>query len=319
MSLSPRGNAWTYQVVYSYDFDGSVMSNPRAIRALQVNPTGHTGGGMAVLDSGSILLAFGDNGDAFEDGRSFAQDDVSHLSKIVELDPVTGSAVILGKGVRNVQRIDVALHEGQEFLDFVDIGGNIAEELNRVWLSDLMDPSSIENFGWGRSSLDNLAREGTFYVDSSGNAVGDAPLGEAGFMQPFAEWGREGLSSFAGSGPISCSSSLTNIGTMFGDLPNGFVYGVKEGSAALADVFRINLFDALFEPTTLAALSGGRPDPRFVCVGDDSAGVLLERIGDFYRIDEFSSVPEPSSVLLLSLPLVVLFRRRGRQSETRTH
>jgi hypothetical protein len=29
---------------------------------------------MTVLDDGSILLAFGDNGDAFEDGRTFAQD-----------------------------------------------------------------------------------------------------------------------------------------------------------------------------------------------------------------------------------------------------
>ena len=99
---------------------------------------------------------------------------------------------------------------------------------------------------------------------------------------------------------------------MFGDLPTGSVYAVQAAaSVSPAEVFRVNLFDAVLEPTTLAALAGGRPDPRFFCFGDDSAGVLLERSGAYYRIDEFSSVPEPTT-LLLSLPALALLRRRRR-------
>ena len=183
VSVSSRGNDNGYQVVYEYDFDGVDLSNPQAIWSFEVNRTGHTGGGMTVLDDGSILLAFGDNGDAFQDGLTFAQDDVSHLSKIVKLDPTTGDATTVAKGVRNVQRLDLASHDGFDYVDFVDVGGNIAEELNSVLLSDLLDTSTIENFGWGRNA-DGFAREGTFYIDAVGNDVGAAPWGSPGLCNP---------------------------------------------------------------------------------------------------------------------------------------
>ena len=315
VSISSRGNDTAYQVVYSYDFDGVALTNPQAIRSFEVNHDGHTGGGMVVLDDGSILLAFGDNGDAFEDGRTFAQDDLSHLSKIVRLDPVTGDATTVGKGLRNVQRLDIASHDGFDYLEFVDIGGNIAEELNRVLLSDLLDTGTIENFGWGRNA-DGFAREGTFYIDANGDDIGAAPLNESGFVQPLAQWGREAAPFAAGSGPISCGGSFTDIGTLFGDLPSGLVYAVLDGASGIAqDVFQVNLFDAGLAPTTLTALAGGRPDPRFFCFGNDMAGVLLEGSGDFYLLDEFTPVPEPGTLSLIALPVMLLWRRRTRRSQ----
>ena len=38
----------------------------------------------------------------------------------------------------------------------VDIGNSVAEELNSALLSDLLDTSSIENFGWGRNDRGQL-------------------------------------------------------------------------------------------------------------------------------------------------------------------
>ncbi len=318
VSISPRGNASAYQVIYRYDFDGTSVSNPQPLRAFAVNPTGHTGGGMAVLDDGSLLFTTGDHGDAGEDGRSFAQDSVSHLSKIVQINPSTGDTTIVAKGVRNVQRLAMTQHEGKTYVDFVDIGGNVAEELNTVLLADLLDPTRVENFGWGRNSTDNLAREGTFYIDANGQAVSAAPLGEAGFLQPLAQWGREAQSFVAGTGSISCADAFRNIDTLFGDLPSGTVYAIQSRNAGLlADVRRVNLVDATLHATTLSALAGGRPDPRFFCFADGSAGVLLERTGDFYRLAEIASIPEPSSLLLCALPALLLLiqhsqhKRRG--------
>jgi hypothetical protein len=37
---------------------------------------------------------------------------------------------------------------------------------------------------------------------------------------------------------------------------------------------------------TLAGLAGGRPDPRLFHFPDGSAGILLERTGQFYRLTE---------------------------------
>jgi hypothetical protein len=314
LTSSPRPNVSGYQVIYEYDFDGAALSNPQPIRAFEVNTTGHTGGGMLALGDGPLLLAFGDNGDAFEDGRSFAQDGSSHLSKIVSLDPDTGATTVLAQGVRNVQRFELATHGGLDYLDFVDIGGNIVEELNRVLLSDLLDPGAVENFGWGRNAGDNLAREGTYYIAPDGSAAGDAPIGEPGFYQPAAQWGRETPGFFAGSGPASCSS-FSGIQTLLGDLPTGNVYAtIDESSTGPQNVYRVAVLDEFLQTTTLFDLAGGRPDPRFFCFDDGSAGVLLERTGAIYQIDEVSSVPEPGSLALLATGLVCAACRRLRLS-----
>ncbi len=241
------------------------------------------------LDDGSILLAVGDNGAPSEDGRTFAQDNVSHLSKIVRIDPQTGDWTILAKGIRNVQRLEVSQRDENSYLDFVDIGSDIAQELNRVLLSDLLDSATIENFGWGRNAADGRAREGTFYIDPSGNAVDEAPVGEAGFSRPLAQWGRETQTHVAATGPVGSSISFRNIDILFGDLVSGTVYTVRDTTAGIApDVLRVNLLDDGLQATNLTELAGGRPDPRFFKFPDGSAGVLLERSGDLYGMAEIT-------------------------------
>ena len=161
---SPRAGADAWQVLYRYNFNGTALSNAQPIVALQVRSAGHTGGGMVTLDDGTVLFATGDNGDAGEDGRQYAQDATNHLSKILRIDPITASVTVAGIGVRNVQRLFVNPNNGDPRLEFVDLGGAIAEEFNSVRIANLL-AAPAENFGWGRNAVDHLAREGTFYID----------------------------------------------------------------------------------------------------------------------------------------------------------
>lgn len=276
---SPRGNNSGFLVIYEFAFDGVALSQDRAVISFDINTTGHTGGGLAVLDDGSVLLAVGDNGDAGEDGRGFPQDGVSHLGKIVRIDPAARTWSIVAQGVRNVQRIE---RVGAD-LRFVDIGGRISEELNEISIAALLDTTVVENFGWGRNATDNNAREGLFYIDASGFFVANAPLGEAGFVQPVAEYGREMRRFVAVSGPITRASNLLSPWTIFGDLVSGEVF-VQVGNGR--DVFAVAIVDAAYAASSLELLAGGRPDPRFFSFPDGSAGVLLEATGEIFRLEQ---------------------------------
>ena len=232
-----------------------------------------------------MLVATGDNGDAGEDGRSYAQDAANHLSKIVRVNPSTGSADVVAMGIRNVQRLALYSSGPTARLDFADMGGSVAEELNTILLSDLL-AGPVRNFGWGRN-VDGNAREGTFYIDAGGAAVGVATTPEAGFLQPVAQFGREGATFIAISGPVSSSISFSQIRSLFGDLVSGSIYAV---TGALTQphqpVYRVNLFDSLMQPVTIEGIVGGRPDVRFFNFADGTAGVLFERTGRFYRLTE---------------------------------
>jgi hypothetical protein len=169
---------------------------------------------------------------------------------------------------------------------FADIGGLVAEEIDSVRLVDLLDPSAVENFGWGRNA-DGFAREGTFYIDPAGNPVGAAPPGEPGFVQPIAQWGRESNIWVAATGPVSLASGFATVTCLFGDLVSGAVLAVQGDLGRVGqDVLRVQLVDGNLRPTTLSALAGGRPDPRFFVFPDGTPGVLLERTGDLFRLDE---------------------------------
>ena len=275
-------------MLYRYDFNGTALSNPQAIVAFQVNMYGHTGGGMVVLGDGSVLFATGDNGDSGEDGRQYAQDPANHLSKILRINPSTSAVTLLAVGVRNVQRLFVNPNGGDPRLEFVDLGGAIAEEFNSVRLADLL-VGPVENFGWGRNAGDSLAREGTFYIDSGGAATGAAPTPEAGFAQPVAQFGREGAQLVGVTGTVSSAASFTNVTALFGDLPSGNVLAVIGAPGTPGQtVYRVNLVDSTLAPVTLSGLAGGRPDPRFFLFPDGTAGVLLERTGAFYRLTQIS-------------------------------
>jgi subtilisin family serine protease/regulation of enolase protein 1 (concanavalin A-like superfamily) len=291
ISVSPRPfDSW--QVLYKYDFNGSALSNPSPIRAFQVRSDGHTGGGLVVLNDGTVLCAIGDNGDAGEDGRSYAQDASNHLAKILRVNPADGSATVVALGVRNVQRLAIDPNGGDPRLTFADLGGYVAEEIDSIRLANLLD-GTPHNFGWGRSGVDNKAREGTFYIDANGSAVGAAPTPEAGFLQPVAQWGREGAPLIAASGPAISTVSFSTITALFGDLPTGAVWAVTGlPSVTGQPVYHVALVDNTLQPVTLIAIAGGnRPDPRFFTFPDGTAGVLLERTGDFYRLTQIAAAP----------------------------
>ena len=286
--VSPRPGADAWQVLYQYDFDGFHLSNARAITAMQVRLNGHTGGGLVVLPDGSLLFATGDNGDSREDGRIYAQDATNHLSKILQIDPTDGSTTVVAMGVRNPQRLVIYGEGAPARLDFTDLGGSIAEELASITLTRLLAVGPPQNFGWGRNPVDTRAREGTFYIAAAGAATGAAPVPESGFLQPIAQFGREGAALIGASAPVSSPLSFSRITSLFGDLVSGSVYATT-GSLTLTaqDVFRVKLVDENRQPVTLAGLTGGaRPDPRFFNFPDGTAGVLLETSGNFYRLTQ---------------------------------
>ncbi|MDJ0552899.1 MAG: hypothetical protein QNJ68_00330 [Microcoleaceae cyanobacterium MO_207.B10] len=320
-----------FQVMYEYDFDGEKLLNPQAIAAFETQIIGgHVGGALEVLPDGRLLFATGDALPFGLDGRFAPQDDDSHLSKILIVNPDNGSFEVAAKGVRNVQHfqiIDSTLDE-PSLLGFADIGSFIAEEVNFVSFLDLYNTDEIENFGWGRNP-DGLAREGTFYIGSglaldlpAPIAVANAPEPESGFLQPFAQFGREGANFAAVSGPVVSSLSFDLISSLFGDLSRSEVFAT---TAPLTDknvpVFRVNLFDSMLNETSLLELAGGRADPRFFTFSDGTAGVLLEATGDFYRLTELTdlptkSVPEPASTASIAiLGLFGLVSRLKRNSK----
>src|SRR6185503_9489545 len=285
VSTRPCADAW--HVLYQYDFDGTALSNPRGITALQVCRDNHTSGGLTMLTDGTLLFATGDNGSPGEDGFSYPQDIAGHLGKILRINPANGSTQVVARGIRNAQRITVDPNGGDPYLVFADIGGWVAEELNGMRLTELLAGGSTPNVGWGRN-IDAKAREGWFYIDPTGIAVGAAPRPEFGFVQPIAQFGREGADAIAVSGPVVSQQSFAQIRSLFGDLVSGAVYAIA-GAPSLRGqtVFRVGLRDSNSQTVTLKGLAGGnRPDPRFFNFPDGTAGVLLERTGEFFRLTE---------------------------------
>lgn len=284
---SPREPDGWY-LLYEYQFDGTTLSTPRPVTAMQVRSEGHTGGGMTVLDDGSVLFAAGDNGDSYEDGREHGQNPAVHLAKIVRIAPDNGSTSIVAMGVRAAQRLAVYTFAGERWVTFVDPGGWVSEEVNAVRQSELLNVPAPLNFGWGRNAADGNAREGTFYIDTLGDSKAKAPAGEPGFVEPVAEFGRENNQPIAVSGPVHSDISFSRITLLFGDLVSGRLFAtVGPPTAKRQDVLRVAIVDSDAQPMTLKALTkSDRADMRFFNFPDGSAGVLLERTGEFYRITE---------------------------------
>jgi hypothetical protein len=303
-----------FELIYAYDraADGSLI-NPAPLKAFEASTNGHRSAGMLVMPDGSLLYARGDNLRPEFDGLSAPQELGSSVSKLVLIDTDTGASEIVGQGLRNVQRLTYT-DETKTQIAFADIGWQVAEEINQVSVADLVDTSIVENFGWGRNA-DGNAREGTFYVNEGPEAVamaiGEAPLNEAGFVQPFAQFGREDRTGFfAVSGPVASSVSFDAIGFLFADLASGDLFATAAGATGTGnDVFSVMVKGTDGLPTTISdyfGLGTQRDDPRFFNFADNSAGVLFEKSGAIYRINEVSAitaVPLPASGLLLATML----------------
>ena len=251
------------------------------------------------MPNGKLAYTTGDNLPFGMEGRRAPQDDLSHLSKLLIIDPSTGGVEVAAKGLRNVQHIQRTSDPAG--IAFADIGGVTAEEVNFISWSDVINTSSIENFGWGRNA-DGLAREGTYYVSEGiplklGDqpaAVDTAPVPEPGFQSPLAQYGRGALSPFtfvAASGPVVSDKSFKNITLLMGDLPSGEVYATTDAITGQdVPLYRVNLVDADGNPVgptnSLNDIAGGRSDPRFFLFPNGAAGVLLEATGNFYVLTE---------------------------------
>lgn len=94
----------------------------------------------------------------------------------------------------NKQCLPFPHHAGQ-ILTFINFD---RESINAKPLKQILDDTKVDNFGWGRSIIDGKAREGTFYVNPGNGGIlgtepscaGDAPIGEAGYNQPWIQFGR---------------------------------------------------------------------------------------------------------------------------------
>lgn len=254
---------------------------------------------MLTLPDGRILFATGDGLPFGLEGRAAAQDPASHLSKLLLIDPTTGSVEVAAMGVRNIQHLTFANDDGDDFVCFGDIGGVTAEELNCIGLEDLLNTDVIENFGWGRNP-DGFAREGTCYI-SPGVAFGGgepavdgtAPVPEAGFIQPLAQYDRvDPFGGVAVTGPVVSSESFTTITSLFSDLSSGQPYAITDSlSSSNVIVKRVNLIDGDGNSVgTFQALADvPRGAARFFQFPNGVAGVQLEATGDIYELWQVAS------------------------------
>ena len=281
---SPRPGADAWQVLYEYGFDGKALSKPRPIVALHMRSDGHTGGGMAVLADGAVLYATGDNGDAGEDGLAYPQDARNHLGKILRIDPADGTTRVVALGVRNPQRLDLGVREGEMYVDFADMGGSVSEELNSIRLTDLLQAGRINNLGWGRNA-DGRAREGSFYVDAGGKATGRVlDSGEQGFLAPVGEVGRGARSGFGLSGVVSPPPS-SGVSMLAADLVSGDLFALAgPRGARIQALTSVELRDASGRTSLHQLAKNERPDPRFFYFPDGTPGVLVEKTGEFFRL-----------------------------------
>jgi len=320
----PSYASGAFDVVFRYDrgSDGS-LTNPVALTAFEstTTPGGHVGGGLLVLPDGKLAFARGDNTGFRTDGLSGPQSNTETVGKIVLIDGTTGAVDVAASGIRNVQRMTYT-DSSKTKIAFADIGATTAEEINVISVAELSDVSSIENFGWGRNA-DGNAREGTFYINDGelsvpgtlAEAIALAPIPEAGFVQPFAQFGREGVTGlFAVTGPVASESSFQQIGLLFGDLVNGSLFATRAGATGtLNDVLRVNLVDEFADPLALSAFNNGaRVDARFFNFANGDAGVLLERTGQIFTLTEIAPVPLPSGVVLLLTALGTIVLRKPR-------
>jgi hypothetical protein len=164
----------------------------------------------------------------------------------------------------NVQRLIVDANGGDPHLIAVDIGGWIAEEIDAVPLGDLLS-SGASQLRMGTSPCwTGKAREGTFYIDPNGAAVGRRAAGARIRATHRAVRARAGGSHRA-TGPGGQHEVVRLIRYLFGDLVSGSAYAVTSPDhGAQERVSASPSSTTCRRAITLAAIGGGNaPDPRF--------------------------------------------------------
>jgi len=331
-----------YNVFYKFKFDesGQLANDPTPFFVIenQMVP-GHLGGGALTVEGGKILWSVGDCTIFGFDGSYAPQSDDQTCGKILLIDSTeVGSFEIAAKGVRNSQQMRVK--EGTmeatttlipsakkakskkgikgkkskgstnpNTLVFMDIGGVTAEEVNAVSMEDILDTSTIENFGWGRNQIDGKAREGTFYIAPGYGAVlGDQPACESpiaspeeGYIHPWIQFGRTEFDFYYGICSFVVSDeSFNKLSLVWTEFNTGNVLGTTESysSDGPSKGYKINLYDTDMTPLPsgfndlvkeeLGEVGYYRGDPRLFHYPDGTAGVFIERTGVFYKLTEIA-------------------------------
>jgi len=314
----------TYDVFYKYYVVDGELTNPQAFFASenQVSP-GHMGGGIVTVPDGRILWSPGDCTIYGLDGHYAPQLDFEWCGKIHLIDPSKkGIYNTVAKGVRNSQQMQIFskgdrnsnLRNPRKFLAFMDIGGVTAESINAKPLDKILDTSVIDNFGWGRSIIDGKAREGTFYVNpGNGGVLGgepscesNAPSPEAGYIQPWIQFGRTATDSYYAISSLSIPSKAINkVQLLWSEFNTGHIMGTEEffkptykGYSGPSKAYKFKVYD-----TNMTLLEGSlndlvkeelgevgyyRGDARLFTYPDGQAGAFIERTGVFYKLTEIN-------------------------------
>jgi len=319
---APNGAGLTtlvgYDVFYRYRVSSSGKlrkPKPFFVSEHAITP-GHTGGGIATVADGKILYSTGDMTVYGLDGSYPPQLDFETAGKILLIDPSKrGKFDIVAKGVRNSQQMRVFSERdrdnngfARDVLAFMDIGGVTAEEVNAVPLNQILNTESIDNFGWGRSLTDGLAREGTFYVEpGNGLVLGDspactmkAPVPEPGFIAPWTQFGRTANDYFYGISSFAVpSKGLDKLQLIWSEFNTGKILGTDKRyrkNTSPSTSYKIKVYDVngVLLENGLNDLVGQEIDPSFTTRGDPrlfhypdgQAGVFIERTGVFYKLTE---------------------------------
>ncbi len=203
-------------------FDRSSLQELLTIEQPYAN---HNGGDIVVDANGALLVATGDGGSA-DDPQRLALDDSSLLGKVLRIDPTTGEATLIARGLRNPWRIDLY---GDD-LWIADVGQGTWEEV-----SVLRGVSSIEqlvDFGW--SAFEGFER---FNEDQS-SANHQPPL-------MVYEHGEDGCSISGGA--VAEAGSLTGR-YVFADFCSGKVWSIPTD---VADPQKELLFDGIDQPVAI--------------------------------------------------------------------
>lgn len=299
---------------------------------------GHLGGGVATMDDGRILWSVGDCTVFGSEGAYAPQLDHESCGKILLIDPAEkGKFSIVAKGVRNSQQMRIysskqgkapkrerrnlkkgkksskSAKNGKSYVAFMEIGGVTAEEVNAVSIDELLDSSEMTNFGWGRSIVDGKAREGTFYVNAGivgvlgtePSCAENAPIGEAGFTQPWIQFGRTAEDFFYGISSLALppTGPGNKLELVWSEFNTGKILGTDgmfvEGAPPVTG-YKLKLYDAEenylenglndLVKEELGEVGYYRGDPRLFHFPDGHIGVLIERTGAFYKLTEMTPV-----------------------------